>query len=117
MADTSTTALEAKHGEKMIEVRIRLWTDGIAEEPGKIIPEHAWAKGVVRMQANEAHGIKSGDPLPFESLLSLGSAIEKALIGHGIVLHISAKMDKYCAPRPVHAKPKSRWAVEQKSTD
>ena len=33
-------AREAKYGGKMIEVKIRFWTDGIAEA-GKIIPKHA----------------------------------------------------------------------------
>lgn len=102
--------LEAKHGKKMIEVSLRFWTNDIAEEKGKIIPKHAWSSGVVRIQGNDSHGISSGNPLPFHSLLDIGSVIERVLLEHGIVLHTSSKMDKYCAPRPAHAKPKSRWA-------
>ncbi len=109
MADTDQAALEARHGKKMIEVSLRFWTNGISEEDGKVIPKHAWTSGVVRIQGNESHGIVSGNPLPFHSLLEIGSVVEKVLLEHGIVLHPSTKMDKYCAPRPAHAKPKSRW--------
>ena len=109
MADTSPAALEAKHGKRMIEISIRLWTNDIAEEPGKVIPKHAWTSGVVRIQGNESHGIAAGNPLPFQSLLDIGSVIEKVLLNHGIVLHPSNRMNKYIAPRPAHAKPKSRW--------
>jgi hypothetical protein len=109
MADTNPAALEAKHGKKMIEVSLRFWTNDISEEPGKVIPKHAWTSGVVRIQGNESHGIVPGSPLPFHSLLDIGSVIEKVLLNHGVVLHPSTKMDKYCAPRPSHVKPKSRW--------
>ena len=94
-------AREAKHGEKMIEVRIRFWTDDISKGPGKmIIPKHAWTSGVVRIQGNEAHGIAPTKPRPFNSLLDLTAVIEKTLKGHGIMLHISNGMKKYVAPRP-----------------
>jgi hypothetical protein len=79
-------AQEAKHGQKMIEVKIRFWTNDIAEQ-GKVIPKHAWASGVVRIEANQAHGIVPGKPRP--------SVIEKVLIEHGIVLHAGRKMKKY----------------------
>jgi len=109
MADTDPAALEAKHGKKMIEVSLRFWTNDISEDHGKVIPKHAWTSGVVRIQGNESHGIVPGNPLPFHSLLDIGSVIEKVLLNHGIVLHPSTKMDKYSAPRPAHAKPKGRW--------
>jgi len=64
MADTNPAALEAKHGKKMIEVSLRFWTNDISEEPGKVIPKHAWTSGVVRIQGNESHGIVPGSPLP-----------------------------------------------------
>ncbi len=38
-AESTLEAKEAKHGQKMIEVKLRFWTNGIAEEPGKILPE------------------------------------------------------------------------------
>jgi hypothetical protein len=86
---------EAKHGEKMIWLKVGFWTDTIAPEPGKVIPRRAWASGVVRMQRNESHGIDPGDPLPFNSLPELVAAIEDLLIRQGITLHASRKMQKY----------------------
>jgi hypothetical protein len=91
------TALEAKHGKKMIEVRVRFWTNKISPEPGKVIPKHAWTSGVVRVQGNESHGIVSGNPQPFHSLLDVGAVIEDVLIEHGIVLHPGRQMKKYMA--------------------
>jgi hypothetical protein len=88
-------SLEAKHGEKMIEVKLRFWTDDIAAQKGMVVPKHAWASGVVRMERNKPHGIEPSSPIPFNSLLDVGSAIEKALIEHGVILHPSRKMRKY----------------------
>lgn len=88
---------EAKWGEKMIEIKLRFFTNDIpTAEPGKIIPKHAWTSGVVRIQRNRAHGIvPSGDPRPFNSLLDVGAAIEKVLIEYGVILHPESKMRKY----------------------
>jgi hypothetical protein len=91
----NVAALEAKHGEKMIEVRIRFWTDEIAEEPGKVVPKHAWTSGVVHIAANKAHGIVPENPKPFNSLLDVGKIIEAVLIEHGIMLHLERRMKKY----------------------
>ncbi len=85
----------ASHGEKMIEVKIRFWTNNIAEGKGKIIPKNAWSSGVVRMEPNKSHDIKPLNPLPFHTLMDLPAIIEKVLINHGIVLHQSRKMKKY----------------------
>jgi len=87
--------LEAQHGEKMIEVKLRFWTNNLAEDEGNIRPKHAWASGVVRMTRNNAHGIRPGGPLPFHSLLDIGRVIEKALIDHGVRLHAPRRMKKY----------------------
>jgi hypothetical protein len=96
MARTEKLAeLEVQHGEKMIEVKLRFWTNNIAPTKGNVIPKHAWAAGVVRLERNVAHGIKPGKPIPFHSLLDLGAAIEKALIEHGITLHPGRRMKKY----------------------
>jgi len=88
-------AREAKHGQKMIEVKLRFWTDDIAKEHGKIIPKHSWSSGVVRIERNKAHGIVPGNPKPFNSLLDVGAMIEKVLIEHGVKLHLSRRMQKY----------------------
>jgi len=88
-------SLEAKHGEKMIEVKIRFWTDDLAPETGKVQPKHAWTSGVIRMEANKSHGIVPSNPKPFNSLLDVGAIMEKVLLEHGIVLHPSRRMTKY----------------------
>lgn len=86
---------EAKHGEKMIEVKIRFWTNNIAEEEGKIVPKHAWSSGVVRIESNASHDIKPGKPIPFHSLMDMNAVIEEVLIKQGITLHTSRNLRKY----------------------
>ena len=88
-------SLEAKQGEKMIEVKVRFWTNNIASEPGKVLPKHAWCSGLVRMKRNRSHHIEPEKPQMFDSLLEIGAVIEKALIEHGVTLHASSKMKKY----------------------
>lgn len=88
-------AREAEHGKKMIEVKLRFWTNEIAEEKGKVLPKHAWSSGVVRIDSNSSHGIVPASPKPFHSLLDIGAVVEAVLIEHGIVLHPSSKMVKY----------------------
>lgn len=85
----------AAHGEKMIEVKIRFWTNDLSGERGRIVPKHAWTSGVVRMESNRAHGIVPGEPRLFHSLLDVGSVIEKVHIEHGVTLHPSRRMKKY----------------------
>jgi hypothetical protein len=92
--ENAVAAREAKHGEKMIEVKIRFWTNNLSPK-GTLIPKHAQASGVVRMQANKTHGIKPKHPRAFNSLLDLGAVIEETLIEHGIMLHIDRRMKKY----------------------
>lgn len=38
---TDVQEREAQHGQKMIEVKLRFWTDEIAESEGNILPKHA----------------------------------------------------------------------------
>lgn len=86
---------EAKWGERMIDIKLRFWTNGIAPDPGKIVPKHAWASGVVRIERNRPHGIDPSNPRPFNSLLDVGAVIEKVLIDHHVTLHLDTKMRKY----------------------
>ncbi|PYP90828.1 MAG: hypothetical protein DMG65_09980 [Candidatus Angelobacter sp. Gp1-AA117] len=90
-------AREATHGEKMIEIKIRFWTDELCER-GKVVPKHGLTAGVVRIKPNKTHGIAPGKAVPFNSLLDLGAAIEKVFKQHGIVLHIGSGMKTYLAP-------------------
>jgi hypothetical protein len=86
---------QAEQGERMIEVKIRFWTNDIASGKGSVRPKHAWASGVVRVERNKTHDINPGSPRPFHSLMDLPAVIEKVLIEHGIVLHLNRRMKKY----------------------
>jgi hypothetical protein len=92
---TKVEERKAEHGEKMIELRIRFWTDEIASKKDHVLPKHAWAAGMVIMDRNESHGIVPKEPMPFNSLFELPAVIEKALIAHGVTLRASRKMSKY----------------------
>jgi hypothetical protein len=98
MAKTNPGPTSAIYGKKMIEVKIRFWTNDIAAKKGAIIPRHAWTSGVVRMEPNKAHGIVPKNPTFFYSLLDIGAVVEKVLIAHDITLHRSNKMRKYVVP-------------------
>ena len=88
-------AIKPKYGEKMIEVKVRFWTNDIAGKKGQILPKHAWTSGVVRMERNDSHGIVPGYPSPFNSLMEIPMVIEKVLMKHDIKLHCDHKMGKY----------------------
>lgn len=92
---TGLESIEARHGEKMIELKVRFWTNNIAEGESRVIRKHAWSSGVVRIKPNGLHGISRGKARPFHSLLDIGAAIEKVLIDHGVVLHPSRRAKKY----------------------
>ena len=79
----------------MIELRVRFWTNDLADGKGRIRPKHAWGGGVVRMAPNDAHGIVGGDAVPFNSVAEIPAKIEKVLIDHEITVHKSARMRKY----------------------
>jgi len=95
MTNENITELEAKHGEKMIEVKVRFWTNNIAEGEGMVLPKHAWTSGVVRIKRNPSHSITPQDPLMFNTLMEIPQVIEQVLADHGITLHLSDVMQKY----------------------
>ncbi len=78
---------DSVHGEKMIEIKVRFWTDNIAETKGKIIPKNCWNSGIIRIERNDLHGIKSSSPLPFNSLSEILPKIEKVLKQNKIQIH------------------------------
>ena len=88
-------AADRKWHQKMIEVKVRFWTNDLAGEPEKVKPKHAWTSGIVRLRRNDSHGLMPKHPIPFNSLMELPGIIEKALIQHGVVLHAGRKMKKY----------------------
>lgn len=93
----SIESREAKHGSKMIEVKVRFWTNDLAEQKGRIRPRHAWGSGVVRIARNDSHGIEPLPPIMFNSLAEIPVKIEKVLIDHGVTVHKSERMKKYTA--------------------
>jgi hypothetical protein len=86
----------------MIEVKLRFWTDDLAEARGSIIPRHAWTSGVVRIERNEAHGIAPKKPTPFNSLFEITNAVRDVLVEHGITLHPSRR-DRHLIKDADHA--------------
>lgn len=75
---------EAEYGKRMIEVKVRFWTDDIAEGEGKIRPKVCWESGVVRMERNDLHGIDPEYPKPFNTMTEILPKIEQVLKVHGI---------------------------------
>ncbi len=53
---------EVDHEERMIEVRLSFWTDGIAVKEGNIVPKHARSSGLMRVEPNGAHEIVPESP-------------------------------------------------------
>ena len=86
---------EAIYGKKMIEIKVRFWTDGIAETENKVIPKNCWDSGVVRIKPNDLHGIKSSKPVIFHSLPEILPKIESILQANNIKLHHCRKSTKY----------------------
>lgn len=85
---------EAVNGKKMIEVKVRFWTNGIAEGESKIIPKECWDAGVVRLTSNRSHGITPQKPIMFHSLMDITAKIEKDLMSHEIKLHLGNRSQK-----------------------
>ena len=90
----NTRSVEARRGEKMIEVKVRFWTNNIAETKGHIVPKHCWAGGMIYTPKNASHGIKSSRKKPFHSLDEVQSVIEQAIIDGGIKVHESKRSTK-----------------------
>lgn len=88
-------AKKPKYGEKMIEVKVRFWTDEMTSTEGYIEPKHAWTAGVVRIERNDSHGIIPRSPRPFNSLMEIPTVIEKVLIQHNIKLRRIRRMVDY----------------------
>ena len=90
----ATRQVKVEYGEKMIEVRVRFYTNNLADE-GYIIPKHGWTNGAVQMDRNDFHKIESGKSFPFNSIMEIPAAIEKALVDQKIALHRVRRMSKY----------------------
>lgn len=95
MTTQTTNEVQAVRGEKMVELRVKLWTNDIAESEGAVLPKHVWGAGMVVMTSNDAHGIEVNDPMPFNSMPELLGVIEDVLIESGIKMLPSRKMRRY----------------------
>jgi hypothetical protein len=91
------TEVEARHGQKMIEVVVRFWTDELAEGRDAVVPKHCWSSGVIRMALNPTHGIKGLRPLPFNGLADIVPKIEELFVDHGIKVHPDRRTQRYLA--------------------
>jgi hypothetical protein len=90
----------AKHGQRMLEVRVRFWTDDIAKKKGDVIPKHAWGSGMINIDRNEAHGLIPEKWLAFNSMAEIASVIEKCLLENDVKIISSRKMKKYALAEP-----------------
>ena len=84
----------ARFGERMIEIKIKFWTNNIARSRGQVVPKRAWDSGMVLIERNAAHGIVPRKPLPFHGVMDLSRAIAKVLVAQGITLQLNAKSRK-----------------------
>lgn len=90
-------SVEAQHGERMIVLKVRFFTDGLAEEDGKIKPRHAWAQGMIDIERNGSHDIRPKAPKASNSLFELMKVIEGVLREHGVKLHFNRTCGKVFA--------------------
>lgn len=93
-------AVRAAHGEKMLELKVLFFTNGIARRRDAVIPGHGMTRGTVRMDRHIAHARGGGRARPFNSLMELPAAIERVLLDHGVTLHARGKMQRYIQARP-----------------
>ena len=82
-----TQSVEANHGEKTIEVKLRFFTDNIADTKGHVLPKHCWPVGMATMPKNDSHGIRNVKNHPFHSLAEVSSVVEEILADAGITVH------------------------------
>jgi len=76
--------VRSTHGKKTIEVRLRFFTDDLAQQDGHIVPKHCWSIGGASMPVNEDHGIESRQTVLFNSIAAILPAIEELFSANGI---------------------------------
>ena len=76
--------LQAVHGQKTIRLRVVLWTNDIAAQPGHVVPKKCWDSGVVFIKPNRLHDIEASDGTPFNKWADLPAAIEAELSKAGV---------------------------------
>lgn len=76
------------HGYKMIEVRLRFWTNNtLSEEENELrVPGHCWNAGVVIVSRNDHHNIQGRGPTPFHSIEELPEVLHEEMAEAGITI-------------------------------
>jgi hypothetical protein len=59
------------------------------------VPRHMADQGYARIETNDAHGIKAGDPLMFHSIAEIAAVIEQLLMKHKIKVHRGQNTRQY----------------------
>lgn len=77
--------IEAKHGDKMIEFRIKFFTNSIAERDGCIKKKHLWPNGMIHITRNDSHGI-IGNQRPFNSMAQILPILEDMMIENELTI-------------------------------
>jgi hypothetical protein len=93
MSSTSTAKGET------IKVTVYFWTN---PPTGSSLPAgpHAQACGTVAVKASKAHGVKSGHEKHFNRMSDLQTAVEDALTGAGVTLHIPPRRPRQLYKTP-----------------
>lgn len=86
------------HGNKLIKIEVRFWTDAIASDEKSLIPRVAWDSGTIHILKNQGHGIKGSKSIPFNSLSELQPTIEATFKKSGIILLHSRKYRRVYHP-------------------
>jgi hypothetical protein len=78
---------ETKAENKMIQIKVYLWTDQLAPKKGAILPKHAWEGGWVFLPANKLHGIRANRKKAFHRFSELLDTVGDILRQNGINIH------------------------------
>jgi len=90
-------SVKANDGERMIELRVKFFTNNITSEQGTVDPKTAWASGWIVATANKTHGITNSKvkPKAFHSFAGIQTTMEDVLAEHGIKLMATRRERKY----------------------
>ncbi|MCK4445140.1 MAG: hypothetical protein KAW09_11390 [Thermoplasmata archaeon] len=92
MINISRKMKNVPQGKRMIELRIRFWTNDIDGNPkGTITQKVCWDSGYVYVVKNNSHGIESKGQSRFRGLCELLGSVEKVLRKQNIKLQMGAR--------------------------
>ena len=78
-------------------MKLRFFTNRIAETDGHILPKHMWDAGVVALQRNDAHGLAWSRHKHFHSLAEIPKVIEDIILEERITVHHGKRTRPYSA--------------------